>query len=362
MTIWCEDVVDKANLWFNHKNHPTIWFNHADYLRACDEAYRELTLASPFRSFSHDVPNVVCVVRNEERRLSNFLHHYRSLGVASIHIVDNGSSDRTAEIALGDPIVTLWQTHSSFAAGGYGQLWSAAIVRRHGIGTWVVNLDADELLVYVGMDSRGLDQLQSWLERAGYERLFTPLVDLYCREWSNKVPDGDQGMSQDLYFDGRTEFGRSYQLKDGPYGPVLLGGPRARMMSSIGEDSPWLSKFALAKWDETTAYANHHFPYPFNRNPRTCFAALLHFKLLDDFEQRVSQAIREGQHWKVAIEYHAYRRWLEKGQTCYSPEFSIKYQDPQDLVSAGIVQAIPWNEMKAVDMLGKAQELDRRRA
>ena len=43
-----------------------------------------------------------------------------------------------------------------------------------------------------------------------------------------------------------------------------------------------------------------------------------------------------------------------KGQTCYSSRFSVKYQDPQDLVSAGIMQAIPWNEMKAIDMLERA--------
>ena|SRR5438094_3588703 len=347
MTVWCEDVLGRANLWFGRENHPSVWLNHADYLRACDEAYGELTLASRFRPFSRDVPNVVCVVRNEERRLRSLFRHYRSLGAASIHVIDNGSSDRSAEIALADPLVTLWKTDAGFAAGGFGQLWCGAIARRHGLGSWILNVDADEHLAYVGMESRGLDQLQSWLEAAGYERLFTPLVDLYCREWASRACDGEQWTSHDLYFDGNTEFGHSYQLNNGPYGPVLLGGPRARMMASIGEkNSPWLSKFALAKWDSNTAYANVHFPYPFNRNPRTCFGALLHLKLLDDFEERVSRAIREDQHWKGASEYRGYRNWLERyrGQTCYSSKTSVKYHGPQCLVSAGILRAIPWNE------------------
>lgn len=123
-----------------------IWPQLADYQRACDAAMSDLTLANRLQPFSEDVPTVVCVMRNEQRRLPGFLQHYDGLGAERIHIVDNGSTDKTAEIALAHPKVTLWRTGASYAGANFGQLWTGGLARQHGLGKWVLNVEADDLL------------------------------------------------------------------------------------------------------------------------------------------------------------------------------------------------------------------------
>ncbi len=334
MHIWSDDALA----------HGTHWPHLARYQQACDQAFGALALASELLPFTADVPTVVCVVHNEERRLPAFLQHYKQLGARSIHIVDHASTDRSAAIAAGDPAVTLWKTQASYAGAAFGQHWVAALARRFGLGRWVLNVDADEFLVYTDMLSRSLADLQHRLQAQGSSRLFTPLVDLYINE-PLAQPAGAQGGRRRLLFDARGPAGNPYQVEDTPFGPRMTGGPRARMMAAIRSASnPWLSKFALSRWDADTAYANVHFPYPFERNRRPCVAALLHLKLVDDFGQRVADAIVEGQHYKAAEEYKAYQRWLQTQGSgpLAAAGFSAPYKGPESLVQTGIMDAVAW--------------------
>ncbi len=324
--------------------HGLIWPNHGQYLQACDEAYQELSLVSNFNEFTVDVPTVVCVARNEEQRLPIFIKHYQKLGVKSIHIIDNNSSDKTAEIARSYASVTLWKADASFERAAHGQAWRGAIVRRHGIGHWVLNLDADELFVYDEMDVKNISHVQDWLISAGIERLYTPMIDIYTDLPLNEGCIIDDKMR--LLFDGKIKDGRPpYARQQSLYGADLVGGPRSRMMASIGETStPWLSKYALARWDAATAYANHHYPYPFDRNPKHYFAALLHLKLLGDFPSRVKNAVIEKQYWNEAADYKSYQRWLTSSldNKLASDDYSVEYIGPQSLIAAGIIDPAPW--------------------
>lgn len=321
------------------------WPNHTSYLRACDNAYKQLTCVSGSGEFTSDVPTVVCVARNEERRLPAFIAHYKKLGVQKLHIVDNASSDRTAEIALSFTNVTLWRTQDSYARSAFGQLWAGALVRRHGLNNWVLNLDADEFLVYGGMDTVSLGDVQAYLSATGAERLFTPLIDIYPDEVDADISVAFDDTSK-CFFDGNIDDDQfSYRFEQTRFGPRLSGGPRSRMMSAIGKtEFPWLSKFAMAKWDSATAYANVHFPYPFDRNPGEAFAALLHLKLLGDFPERVASAIQDGEHFNAAAEYKSYQKWLRSDSIAalYSADHSRRYEGPQSLLDAGLIEFPPW--------------------
>jgi hypothetical protein len=202
----------------------------------------------------------------------------------------------------------------------------------------VLNVDADELFVYDQMGKKGLAEVQTWLTRVGQERLFTPLIDVYSESDLNDF-SADIRPNMKLLFDGKVTKGRPpYTVATTQFGPLLLGGPRKRMMTAIGEkDSPWLTKFALAKWDSKTSYANVHFPYPFDRNAGRSFAALLHLKLLGDFESRVDRAVFEP-------EYKSYERWLEasKDKTLVSGDISTEYKGPQSLLLVGLIHPAPW--------------------
>jgi hypothetical protein len=333
--VWCDDIIQMGGL---------HWAKHADYLRACDAARAELAPVTAFGAFTDNTPTVVCVARNEEHRLPVFIAHYRKLGVARFHIIDNASTDRTAEIAGAEPDVTLWSASGSYARAGYGQLWVGALARAYGLGRWVLNLDADELLVYPSMESTPLSAVQAWATQAGVEHIFTPLIDVYTDTPLDRHAPVD--IEHGLLFDGKVTNGRSpYTRQELIYGADLIGGPRSRILAEIGYAfPPWLSKHALARWDAKTAYANVHYPYPFDRNRLDRFAALLHLKLIGDFATRVQTGITENEHWDGSSEYKRYDQWLcaQATKTLVSEIHTTAYTGPTSLISAGIIDPAPW--------------------
>src|SRR5262245_47263556 len=238
------------------------WQSHHLYQAACDSAYGQLTLVRGPAEFSSDGVTVVCVARNEADRLPSFLAHYRKLGVRHIHVIDNSSNDHTRDIAGSWPRTTVWSTSASYAAAAFGQLWIAAIVRRHGLGKWVLNVDVDEHLVYDGMDRRDIRSLCAWLRSRQKTRLFAPLIDMYPglatvetkrgllarlqKALLDKLASGS--MLKGYPFFDRSELSGSanYHFQETSKGMHVSGGVRSRVIAEPPEDVFCLSKVPLA--------------------------------------------------------------------------------------------------------------------
>jgi len=333
-------------------------WNHHEYQAACDSAYGQLTLMSGPAKFPSDGVTVVCAVRNEAELLPSFHAHYRKLAVRHIHIIDNSSNDHTREIASSQPRTTVWTTSASYAAAAFGQLWVGAIVRRHGLGNWVLNVDVDEHLVYDRMDRHDIGSLCAWLQSRQQTRLFAPLVDMYpglATEGKSSLLARLKGILLDKlanesmlrrcpYFDRRElSDSANYDFQTTSRGIDVRGGVRRRVIAEPSEDVFCLSKVPLALWDEQTAYRNVHFPFPFGWNPHQNYGALLHFKFIGGLRKKVADAIQEKQHWKDSYEYRLYERWLGTGTPLYSEQFSVRYQGPDSLISQGLLQPISWS-------------------
>jgi glycosyltransferase involved in cell wall biosynthesis len=333
--------------WSDQVMKDSGWCDHERFNQECDAAFAQLRPMTPIREFTDKVPTVVCVVRNEERRLPDFIRHYKKLGVSALHIIDNASTDRTPEICARDSSITMWRTDASYAAAAYGQVWVGALARKYGIGKWVLNVDADELFVYSDMHFHHIGELQKWAMAQGNRRVFAPMIDMYgSRNYgAGAQPDHRPLLLQNPFFDGNPDSTyRSYEFRDTPYGPLLVGGPRNRILAA-DRKKIYLSKFPLSLWTTETAYANPHFPYPFRDNPSMPYAALLHFKFLSDFAERVATAVVEGEHWHEATEYREYQRWLRQGgghATMFSTQYSRTYHGPTSLVEAGLMRLIEW--------------------
>jgi hypothetical protein len=331
------------------------WQNHHQYQAACDSAYEQLTLIHGPAEFPSDGVTVVCAARNEANLLPSFLAHYRGLGVGRIHVIDNSSDVQTRDIASSWPGTTVWTTSASFAVAAGGQLWRAAIVRRHGLGNWVLNVDVDEHLVYDGMDRRDIRSLCAWLQSRQQTRLFAPLIDMYPgsartsllarlkRVFLDKLAD-ESMLKHCPYFDRRELSGSAnYEFQKTSNGIHVRGGVRSRVIAEPSEDVFCLSKVPLALWDEETAYCNMHFPFPFSCNPHQNHGALLHFKFTGDFRAKVSAAIQEKQYWKESYEYRLYERWLRTGRSLFDEQYSVRYRGPGSLISQGLLRPIAWS-------------------
>lgn len=340
---------------------PGQWPNEAEFMRRCDAAFGELELRSELVPFQADGVTLVAVVRNEERILPAFFTHYRSLGVKAFHIVDNGSVDRTATIVQAQENATLWYTEASFRAAACGCIWMGGIVRRHGLGKWVLLVDADEFLVYPGMENHDINALTAALDRRGQSRCSAPMIDMYADD--RQLPGGSigvpgDGMTPDLapwvsmqglidrypYFDSAAR-SRSYHMVNHGHGMFgFHGGARMRMRAQAGWGPQfWIGKTPLARWHERTAYGNIHVPWPFHENPQRLQAALLHFKLTDGLPAKITEALEHRQYAFQSKEYQIMSDLMRGGQLAhiFDPALSIPYESPGTLVADGLIEAFP---------------------
>src|SRR5262249_49343558 len=102
---------------------------------------------------------VFSMVRNERVRIRAWLRHYRNIGVKTFAVIDNGSTDGTYEILQAQPDVVAARIEISYAASHFGVPWLNELHRRLKPCTWVLFVDADELLVYRGWPDRQLIEL-----------------------------------------------------------------------------------------------------------------------------------------------------------------------------------------------------------
>ncbi|MBL8771754.1 MAG: glycosyltransferase family 2 protein [Phenylobacterium sp.] len=278
------------------------------------------------------------VVRNEMLRLQSVLDHHRALGVDRFLVIDDGSTDGTRAFVAAQPDAHLLTGEGRFAARRLG--WVNAVLDAYCDGHWTLTVDADEQFVFPAFDRVGLRQLCRFLDGQGAEGLLALMLDMFgggdVRE-AVHTP-GDPLVETCPWFDP----GPYHAVRAGPFPHVQFhGGPRARLFdfTAYQPRPPVLSKVPLVKWRRGRRYlmATHAIT-PLSLPPM--LAALLHFKFLSDFPERVAVAIDEGQHYGGSREYRAYRDGLgADGGLVLRDERSLRYRGPDQLLAHDIIQA-----------------------
>lgn len=321
----------------------------------CDAVFGALMPESPVIPFTTNVPTVICLARNEEYRIGAFIDHYVRLGVRSIHIIVNNSTDRTAQIAGACPYVTVWRADGSYLEAEHGNLWRGALSRRFGVGKWILNLDADEFIVYSNMDKRGLPQLQEWMEARAKTFLCMPVIDMYPERINSA--DATAGTCPTLmhlieespYFDRpRTGLLSTCCIQKGHRGIELKGGVRLRMMHDLlVTESPWVNVFPLIKWTDDTGYCDgsRHSMFPPQSNDELFYAGLLHFKFVGTFAEKIREAVRDNQYWNNSAEYRRYADWLSHNHnhSLVDSDYSVKFVGTHSVLNERLLQAIDWD-------------------
>lgn len=284
----------------------------------------------------------ICVVRNEAARLPLFFDHYKNLGVSRFFMIDNRSEDETRELLLAEPSADVFVAHASFNEGHGGLYWANGLAREYCRNNWIVRPDADELLVYEGMDEHGLADLADWLSARGRDRLFAIMIDVY--------PSGDLGREQrsirdileeDCWFDSE-----GYRLEESYVGWLVTGGPRHRLLYRDDEVyKHWLSKYPFVRMTDETVIVDHHWIWPIDWEQREPPAALLHLKLMDDFIERSARFEREGQHAAGSSAYRVINRQLANmSNVNFFHSNSRRYRGPQSLLRYRVMQSINWGK------------------
>ncbi|MCB1334345.1 MAG: glycosyltransferase family 2 protein [Roseivivax sp.] len=296
-------------------------------------------------------PGVVAVscVRNEIDRLPWFLRHHRALGVSHFLFVDNGSDDGTAQYLADQPDTSVWVTQAGYRAARFGMDWLTWLQMRHLHGRWSLTLDADELLVYDGMDRHALPDLTALLQRRGQQAFGALMLDLYPQGpigTGRYEPDTDPALVLPGFDAGPYRAARQR-----PAGNLWVqGGARERaFFASDPARSPTLNKLPLVRWNRGFAYTNStHAALPprLNRaydgpaDRRPC-GVLLHTKFLPGIVARSAQEKARQQHFTRPEAFDGYYDAIGRKPTLWYDE-TRRYDGPKSLIEAGLMPPIAW--------------------
>ena len=304
----------------------------------------------------HDLTNLIkpqarllmTMARNENARIPYFLEYYRNLGIDHFLVVDNKSDPPMADVLNNQSDVSLWTTDEEYQDTRFGVDWMNALLGEYAVGHWVLTVDLDEFFVYPFMGQRSFGELLSFLDDSLKPSFFTPQVDMYPKGpiASAHVPIGESPLKHAPYFDGLG----SYAIKGGHEDTWVRGGPRLRAFNSSNfEEAPALNKTALLKWQRRFAYyLSTHVAYPqFLNHAHTKHheptGALLHFKFVSSFREKIHYAIQNKNHYNDSNEYKKYLERLEKSESysLFSP-ISKMYEGPESLVMANLMTPGCW--------------------
>ncbi|MCY6380444.1 glycosyltransferase family 2 protein [Hoeflea prorocentri] len=323
-------------------------------------------------------PIAILAVHNEMLRMESLLAHHRSIGIKHFFVVDNGSTDGTGEFLTQQADVTCLPSSQPFK--DYKSLWYNEIANRYAVGRWTLFVDADEQFVYPGWPDKSLAALTDHWNRLGIDALAATLVDLYSHlpfkniAYEPGTPlldtcscfDGDSyylagvwsddngqhpnfslkgGVRERLFWPNQDKFKtrfRNAMLSPGmhpyPFRKNLLYRIVRQLLRKIPDpDSPELCKIPLLRWKE-----GYSIDKGAHRLRGSCrigedLCTVLHFKFLQDFEQKVRTAVERKQHHKGSIEYASYKSSLDTlPETVFANARSIRFQGMQDLYKAGL--------------------------
>lgn len=358
------------------------------------------------------VPNAritaIVLVYNEALRLPHFLDHHAKLGVGHFIVVDNASDDGSAAILDENPHVTRICTKMPYSENKAA--WREVLADLYLSDRWALFVDADELLVYPGWPERDLDWFCDLMDARGYRALFTTMVDMYPDKplstmnyeagspFLNAAPWFDTGnyrliplepKAQKLWptphyrvFGGARErlFSEGRDRQPNLLDRMILRfvfslrrgcNPGARRQSidrralayvqgSFQELSPPnMSKIPLLRWQAGCKFAGGPHRVDTLYAMSDDWGTLLHFKYLDDFGTRSSEAVTRGQHSAGAAHYKLYLNRMEDVSS-RSLKFSgsRKFRNWLDLVRARLMRVSPQTRKAMREACSKRQSPD----
>lgn len=300
-----------------------------------------------------DLPKeaILCfvVLRNESLRLPYFLDYHRALGVSHFVIVDNDSTDGSADYLAAQKDVSLWQTSHSYRSARFGLDWTNWLMLRYGHGRWCLVLDADELLVYPYHETRPLPALTEWMEGRGLDMLGSFMLELYPQgplSQSSYQPGADP-VETIPYFDAGNY---SLKVQSRMRNLWIQGGPRMRhFFADNPHQAPTLNKIPLIKWHWRYAWLNStHSLLPAKMNAvfdekggERISGVLLHTKFLPQIAEKSREDLQRRQHFTDPSRFGHYYEGLLEDPTLFCAQ-SKRYEGWRQLEGLGLISRGGW--------------------
>lgn len=286
-----------------------------------------------------------CTIRNEAIRLPFFIKYYENLGVNHFFIIDNGSTDNLRQILKEKENVTLFYTNNSYKESNFGMHWINYILRRYGSKHWCLTCDPDEFLVVPDRgEENKLSDLTFYLDSVARPSFFTLMIDMYS---DKKLDDNNYRLGQNPlevcpFFDKEGYFYNENYAMNSLW---AQGGVRMRtLFKNDPYAAPALNKTPLVKWKWYYSYiSSMHLLLPRRLNSAYKFSltgALLHFKFISLFNEKVNEELTRKQHYGDSTEYKKYNSILN--DIIFDKNISVKFNSIEDLEKIGLTTNREW--------------------
>jgi hypothetical protein len=305
------------------------------------------------------------VMKDERFFVGAFLEHYRNMGVRQFVVLDDQSIDGTGaflsqqfdvvvlnwRFAYGEEIIvhdTPWEVRKSRA----GVLVRDLLPRKFSHSGWMVNVDADELLI-LPPGYTALPEFLLRLEGTAIESVSSALVEMYpSRLWDPdaemRPPSAAELFEHYCYFDTDQNFGYGEHSRSASERLFKT----ARVTESFSTLSlkrlrRWIfravpvsptHKMPLIKWRDGLFLAGTHRGSVVPT--RDLRLAMAHFKFTADLDRRTRLALNLQSYARGSQAYVHYQRLLNRMRVHNTPFLhanSGKYQGPEDFVKSGFM-------------------------
>jgi hypothetical protein len=318
---------------------------------------------------------LLCVLRNEIAILPTFFDHYRSIGIRQFILIDNGSTDGSTEFLKAQKDAIVFFTTDVFQEHNQGIDFQNEALRVLDYKGWILVVDADEFLVYEGMETADVQQLA--VRMGDYNTVNSIMIDVY--------PDSDplnydirnfKSIFSGFWFDTDYVFRRwpmpFWRPHTSWFSLQIVGGPRFRILKSLKYairfgayynvavnqvdrfinlvpsammpllakvwpcDVPSLQKSPLSLVGENFRILNSHSNS--NHNFANFNVGVIHIKFCAELKKRFEMAERENNYYRRSLHYIQLKQAMAKfaGKSLVY-KGSRELKSSQDLVDAGLI-------------------------
>ena len=297
------------------------------------EVRKEITFANP------EKPIMICVVKNDLKRIQKSLEHHRKIGVENFVFIDNNSDDGTYEWLMEQDVNVLWTDAKYCSAARCA--WLMQVFEKWGYDRWYLILDSDELFVYPGCETRKVNELVSYMEKNHKTRMLTFMLDMYAKYNLSEIDEiSNWSFDEYRYFDTDT-----YTLSKNLHYYKVTGGPRDRVLSIENDRGITMiqNKYPLVYIKRGELY-RFHYVYPFYHNFDTkCIGALLHYKFLPGDLMKYRKIANDGNYANGSQFYKQSINIIENEKKIFFyTSRSEEYQNSSSLNKINIISEIQW--------------------
>ena len=315
---------------------------------------------------------VCAIVHDEMYFLPAFLAHYRGLGADRFIVLDDRSTDGTADYLAAQPDVMVVESPLRyFAEIDYPpetaariretravRLWRDQMLNQFCTGMWATVVDPDELLsLPEGQDLAGLGAA---LAAEGAEAAWGAMVDMYPARIGD-ILGADDGARFDpatgWYFDARPHIDPRQERENPPIPRTVYPGSVARLFARHRvlpqgglvrrlrrrlsgyryQGASMIHKTPVVFWKKGDYFLNCHLTSkpvsPAHVVP------IMHFKFTADLGRKIEYALATGGYNQGSRSYRLYATLVErmmKTDAAFTSGVSRKYVSHADFVDAGV--------------------------